>query len=201
MGSVKCFFSVLADHPGCTTGPSATTLSDIRRHIKCAIAVDIAATVDRCDFSRWCAGADRPVQEHGPSAVNRIGATTKKWLEAINTTPTTSIYHNQALYSFTLNTRASNPFQDIFKASNNSKSLLLIKAVRGRLSFRVLPFSFHVLPCLSDSPLPAQSILTIPCSAFPIPPSHSSFSCSVTIPCFFSHSPLPTKSIPIPTPS
>jgi hypothetical protein len=28
-GSVKCIFSVLADHPGCTTGPSAIALSDI----------------------------------------------------------------------------------------------------------------------------------------------------------------------------
>jgi hypothetical protein len=28
-GSVKRIFSVLADHPGCTTGRSATTLSDI----------------------------------------------------------------------------------------------------------------------------------------------------------------------------
>jgi hypothetical protein len=54
-------------------------------------------------------------------------------------------------------------------------SLLFIKAVRGRLPFRVLSFPFSILPfwfppprtvhshhsmfCLSDSPLPAQSIL------------------------------------------
>jgi hypothetical protein len=57
----------------------------------------------------------------------------------------------------------------------------------------------HSLFCLSDSPLPAQPILTIPCYAFPIPPSaHSPFSCSVTIPCFLSHSPLSTKLIHIP---
>jgi hypothetical protein len=43
-------------------------------------------------------------------------------LVAINTTPTTSIHNIQALYSFTFNTRASNPFQDTFKASNLSKS-------------------------------------------------------------------------------
>jgi hypothetical protein len=29
MGSVKCIFSVLADRPGCTAGPSVTVLSDI----------------------------------------------------------------------------------------------------------------------------------------------------------------------------
>jgi hypothetical protein len=28
-GSVKCIFSALVDRPGCTNGPSATTLSDI----------------------------------------------------------------------------------------------------------------------------------------------------------------------------
>ena len=28
-GSVKCIFSVLADRPGCTTGPSTTALSNI----------------------------------------------------------------------------------------------------------------------------------------------------------------------------
>jgi hypothetical protein len=28
-GLVKCIFSVLADRPGCTTGPSVTALSDI----------------------------------------------------------------------------------------------------------------------------------------------------------------------------
>jgi hypothetical protein len=50
----------------------------------------------------------------------------------------------------------------------NLKSLLLIKAVRGRLPFRVLPFSFPVLPfrfpphhCfLSDSLLPLILIPT-----------------------------------------
>jgi hypothetical protein len=43
-------------------------------------------------------------------------------LEAINTTPTTSIHLIQALHSFTFNTRASNPFQDTLKAFNLSKS-------------------------------------------------------------------------------
>jgi hypothetical protein len=41
---------------------------------------------------------------------------------AINTTPTTSIQHIQALHSYTFNTRASDPFQGTFKASNLSKS-------------------------------------------------------------------------------
>jgi hypothetical protein len=122
MGSEKCIFSVLTDHPGCMVGPSVTALSDIWRHIKCIIAVDIAVTVDRCDFSRWCAGADRLDQGRGQSAVCRKGATARKWLEAINTTPTTSINLIQALHSFTFNTRASNPFQDILKTFNLSKS-------------------------------------------------------------------------------
>jgi hypothetical protein len=39
-----------------------------------------------------------------------------------------------------------------------TKYLLLIKAVRGRLPFRVLSFPFPVLPF--RFPLPAQSILT-----------------------------------------
>jgi hypothetical protein len=87
MGSVKFIFSILADRSGCTTGPSATTLSNIWRHIKCSKAV----TADRCGFNRWCAGADRPDQMSGPSMAGRIEATVRKWLEAINTTPTTSI--------------------------------------------------------------------------------------------------------------
>jgi hypothetical protein len=120
-GSVKFIFSVLADRPGCTIGPSATILSDIWRCIKCTIVVDIVVTIDRCNFSRWCAGADRPKQGRGPSAVSRKGATARKWLEAINTTPTTSIHLIQALHSYTFNTRASNTFQDTFKASNLSK--------------------------------------------------------------------------------
>jgi hypothetical protein len=42
-------------------------LSNIWRCIKWYIAV----TADRCDFSRLCAGADRPDQGRGPSAVGR----------------------------------------------------------------------------------------------------------------------------------
>jgi hypothetical protein len=57
----------------------------------------------------------------GPSAVDRKGAMARKWLWAINTTPTTSIDLTQALQSFTFNTRASNPFQDTIKASSLSK--------------------------------------------------------------------------------
>jgi hypothetical protein len=40
---------------------------------------------------------------------------------AINTTPTTSIHFTQAFQPSTFNTRARNPFQDTFKASNLSK--------------------------------------------------------------------------------
>jgi hypothetical protein len=57
----------------------------------------------------------------GPSAVGRDGATTRKWLVAINSTPTTSIHFTQAFQPSTFNTRASNPFQDTIKASNLSK--------------------------------------------------------------------------------
>jgi hypothetical protein len=49
------------------------------------------------------------------------GATTRKWLVAINTTPTTSIHNTQAFQSLTFNTRASNPFLDTIKAFNLSK--------------------------------------------------------------------------------
>jgi hypothetical protein len=120
-GSVKWIISVLADRPRCTTGPSATVVPDIWWCIKCYIAVDIAVTAHRCVFSRWCAGVDRPDQGRGPSAVSRKGATARKWLGAINTTPTTSIHYTQAFQSFTFNTRASNPFQDTIKAYNLSK--------------------------------------------------------------------------------
>jgi hypothetical protein len=96
-------------------------LSDIWWRIKCIIAVDITVTADRWDFSRWCAEADRSDQGRGPSAVGRIGATARKWLMDINTTPTTSIQFNQAFQPSTFNTRASNPFQDTIKASNLSK--------------------------------------------------------------------------------
>jgi hypothetical protein len=58
----------------------------IWRCIKCTIAIDIAVTADCCDFSRWCVETDRPDQGHKPSAVGRKGATTRKWLVAINTT-------------------------------------------------------------------------------------------------------------------
>jgi hypothetical protein len=47
-------------------------LSDIWRRIKCNIAVDIAVTANRCVFSRWSTGADRPDQAGGPSAVGRM---------------------------------------------------------------------------------------------------------------------------------
>jgi hypothetical protein len=53
--------------------------------------------------------------------VGRNEATTRKWLGAINTTPTTSIHFTQVFQSSTFNTRASNPFQDTIKASNLSK--------------------------------------------------------------------------------
>jgi hypothetical protein len=117
-GSIKCIFSVLVDRLGCTAGPSVTALSDIWRHIKCTIVIVIAITTNLCDFSRWCAGADRPDQGRGPSAVDRKGATTRKWLEDINTTPTTSIHMDPSL---SFNTRAFTSTKDTFQLPNLSK--------------------------------------------------------------------------------
>jgi hypothetical protein len=116
-GSVKWILASSQTVRGARPDRPRLPLSDIWRRIKCYIAV----TADRCDFSRWCAGADRPDQGRGPSAVDRKGATARKWLGAINTTPTTSIDFTQAFQSSTFNTRASNPFQDTIKASNLSK--------------------------------------------------------------------------------
>jgi hypothetical protein len=120
-GSVKWIIASSRTVRGARPDRPRLPLSDIWRRIKFYIAVDIDVTADRCDFSHWCAGADRPDQGRGPSAVGRKGATARKWLGAINTTPTTSIHFTQALQSFTFNTRASNPFQDTIKASNLSK--------------------------------------------------------------------------------
>jgi hypothetical protein len=120
-GSVKWIIASSGTVRGARPDRPRLPLFDIWRRIKWYIAVGIAVTADRCDFSRWCAGADRPDQGRGPSAVGRKGATTRKWLGAINTTPTTSIHFNQALQSLTFNTRASNLFQDTIKASNLSK--------------------------------------------------------------------------------
>jgi hypothetical protein len=79
-------------------------------------------------YSRWYSRYCWPlwfqplICRGGPSAIGRIGATTRKWLEGINTTPTTSIQDIKALHSYTFNTRASDPFQDTLKAFNLSKS-------------------------------------------------------------------------------
>jgi hypothetical protein len=78
-------------------------------------------------YSHWYSRYCWPLQfqslmyRGGPSAVGRNEATARKWLGAINTTPTTSIHFIQAFQSSTFNTRASNPFQDTIKASNLSK--------------------------------------------------------------------------------
>jgi hypothetical protein len=62
----------------------------------------------------------------GPSApggrtvrAQQKGPTARKWLVAINTTPTTSIQIIQAFQPSTFNTRASTPFKDTFKASTS----------------------------------------------------------------------------------
>jgi hypothetical protein len=85
-------------------------------------------------YSRWCSRYCWPLRfqpliyRGGPSGpggrtvrARQKGATARKWLVAINTTPTTSIDNIQAFQPSTFNTRASNPFQDTFKASNLSK--------------------------------------------------------------------------------
>jgi hypothetical protein len=89
-----------------------------------------------------------------------------------------------------------------------TSSLLLIKAVRGRLPFRVLPLPFPFpLPALSFSFSPprkahSHSRLSFRILPFPFPPprkahSHSWLSFRV-LPVFcHSHSPLPAKPIPI----
>jgi hypothetical protein len=120
-GFGKMHFSILVDRPRCTAGPSATALSDIWWHIKCTIVIDIDVIADRCDFNRWCEGADRPDQGRGPSAVGRKGATARKWLEAINATPTTSIHFIQASHSLSFNARAFTSTKDTFKLPNLSK--------------------------------------------------------------------------------
>jgi hypothetical protein len=109
-GFGKMHFCVLADRPRSTAGSSATALSDIWRRIKCTSSHW---------YSRYCWPLRfQPLMcRGGPSAVGRTRAMARKWLVAINTTPTTSIQDNQAFHSHTFNTRASNPFQDTFKAS------------------------------------------------------------------------------------
>jgi hypothetical protein len=87
MGSIKLIFSILADRPRCSTRPSVTVYLTFDNAFNALIAVDIAITIDHCDFSRWCAGADRPDQERGPFAVDRKWATTRKWLVAISKHP------------------------------------------------------------------------------------------------------------------
>jgi hypothetical protein len=99
-----------------------------------------------------------------------------------------------------------------FSNFSSTESLLLIKAVSGRLPFRVLPFpfpppckthshsqlSFRVLHCHSHSSLPAKLIpipichclshSLLPAKLIPIPVCHC-----------LTHSPLPANPITIPT--
>jgi hypothetical protein len=101
-GSVKWIIASLRTIRGAWPDSPRLPLSDIWRRIKCKVAVDIAVTADRCGCSRWCVGADRPDQGRGPSAVGRKGATTRKWLGAINTTqppPFTTLKHSNLSHS------------------------------------------------------------------------------------------------------
>jgi hypothetical protein len=116
-GSVKCILAssrtVRGAHPNC---PWLLYLTSDDA-FNALVAIDIGVMANRCDFSRWCAVAACPNQGRGPSAVGRMEATTRKWLVAINTTPTTSIQSIQTFHSLTFNTRASTSSQDTFKAS------------------------------------------------------------------------------------
>jgi hypothetical protein len=53
------------------------------------IAIKIVVITNRCDSVVDLVGADRPDQARRPSACGRKLATTRWWLRAINTTPTT----------------------------------------------------------------------------------------------------------------
>ena len=53
------------------------------------IVVDITVITYHCDLVVDLAGANRSNQARGPSARGRKLATTRRWLVAINTTPTT----------------------------------------------------------------------------------------------------------------
>ena len=110
--SIKFIFSVLANRPRCTVDCQRLLYLTSDDAFNALIAIDIAITANRCDFSRWCAWVDRLYQECGPSGWQKV-----KWSVAINTIPTTSIHLIQASHSFTFNTRASTAFQDTFKAS------------------------------------------------------------------------------------
>ncbi len=64
------------------------------------IAVDIAVITDRCDLAVDLAGLDRSDQECGPSAFGRKWTTARRWLVAVNTTPTTPMASKLPQLSF-----------------------------------------------------------------------------------------------------
>jgi hypothetical protein len=53
------------------------------------IVIDISVITDRCDPVVDHTGADHPGQYHEPFACGRTIVTTRRWLVAINTIPTT----------------------------------------------------------------------------------------------------------------
>jgi hypothetical protein len=59
-GSVKWIIASSRIVRGARPDRPRLPLSDIWWRIKCNIAVGIAVTADRCVFSRWSTGADRP---------------------------------------------------------------------------------------------------------------------------------------------
>jgi hypothetical protein len=79
-GSVKCIFNIPVDHPGWTAGCFIWLLTTHLMH-----------------YSHWYSCYCWTLRFQSlmcrgwPSAVGRKVATTRKWLVAINTTPTTSI--------------------------------------------------------------------------------------------------------------
>ena len=109
-------FSVHADHSEARLDHLRQLYLTSNNIFNTIIAVDIAVVADRCKFSRWYAGSDRPDVQRGWSTCGRMKTTTMWWLRAINTTPTTSIQYTQAFHSFTLSTRARTSLKYTFKA-------------------------------------------------------------------------------------
>jgi hypothetical protein len=94
--SVKIIFSIHADHPGARPDRPHLLCQTSDDAFNAIIVVDIAVTADHCKSNCLCAGVDHPGEGRGLSACGRKLATTRKWLVAINTIPTTSILYTQA---------------------------------------------------------------------------------------------------------
>jgi hypothetical protein len=101
-GSVKWIIASSRTVRGARPDRPRLPLSDIWRHIKCNITVDIVVTAGRYVFSRWSAGVDRPDQGRGPSAVGRkeqrLGSGWWLWIQP-QPPPFTSPKHSNLQHS------------------------------------------------------------------------------------------------------